>query len=146
MIIIVTKTLKTSPSFTSVFLSIISLPSCSSLPTSYTFSTTILQEFRRSFLGFPDGTINIDDLLEPASTLQRMQPCSSPHSNGEAGIGEQKSGKMDLDGREIDDQGIDGRVTDDFKSSTQSKSPGKELYLISEYFDFESTVLFFYLF
>ena len=75
-----------------------------------------------------------------------MQPCSSPHSNGEAGIGEQKSGKMDLDGREIDDQGIDGRVTDDFKSTTQSKSPGKELYFISKHFDLESTVLFFYLF
>lgn len=55
-----------------------------------------------------------------------MQPCNFPHSNGETGMGEQKSGKMDLDGREIDDRGIDGRVPDDFKSTTQSKSPGKE--------------------
>ena len=91
-----------------------------------------MQEFRRSFLGFPDGTINIDDLLEPLSTLQRIKPCNSPHYNGEAGIGEQKSGKIDLDGREIDDRddrAIDGRVTDDFKSTAQSKSLGKEKIL-----------------
>lgn len=105
-----------------------SLPSISSLPTSYTFLTAVLQEFRRSFLGFPDGTINVDDLLEPLSTLQRIKPCNSPHSNGEAWIGEQKSGIMDLDGREIDDREKDGRVTDDFKSATQSKHSGEEKY------------------
>jgi hypothetical protein len=90
-----------------------------------------LQEFRRSFLGFPDGTIDDKDIFNPLRALQHLKPCNT--YNGEAGIGtgigtgEQKSGagKMDSDGREIDDRELDGRLMDGQESTATAKSPGK---------------------
>lgn len=88
-----------------------------------------MQEFRRSFLGFPDGTIDDEDLLNPLSTLQHLKPCNI--YNGEAGTGagtgEQKSGtgKIDSDGREIDGRELCARLIDGQEATATAKSPGK---------------------
>ena len=76
------------------------------------------QEFRRSFLGFPDGTIDVEDLFIPLDSLQHVKPSESPH--GVAGVGGQTSENRDLDGREIDDR--EG-------SSVSPQSPGKKIFL-----------------
>jgi hypothetical protein len=91
---------------------------------------TALQEFRRSFLGFPDGTIDDEELLTPLSALQHLKPCNIYNGEAGTGTGEQKSGtgKMDSDGREIDDRELDGRLMDgqEATATATAKSPGKK--------------------
>lgn len=87
-----------------------------------------MQEFRRSFLGFPDGTIDDEHLLIPLSALQHLKPCTVYNGDTGTGTGEQKSGagKKDSDGREIDDRELDGRLIDGRESAATAKSPGKK--------------------